>query len=110
MRQCCIACGTELVAARARVPHTVYVKIAVPHRRPGLLPPPHHQGRRGRRRHRRGQGRRRAGYGGSRGMNLPGTTEISWNRPADAGILHRPRVSATSLNCSLPKSQEHVIS
>ena len=58
----CVAGGAELEPP-VRTPHTVYMKEPVPHRRPGLLPTPHHQGRGGRRRQHRRQGRRRAGGG-----------------------------------------------
>ena len=54
----CVAGGAELEPP-VRVPHTVYVKTALPHRRQGLMPPRHHQGRGGRRCHHRSQGRRR---------------------------------------------------
>ena len=39
----CIARGAELEPP-VRAPHTVYVKTLLPHRRPGLLSPPRHQG------------------------------------------------------------------
>ena len=46
--------------AYSRSPHRLHEK-PVPHRLRGLLPPSHHQSRRGRTPHDRGQGRRRSG-------------------------------------------------
>ena len=53
----CVACGAELEPP-VRTLHTVYVKTLY-HIGGQDLPPPYHQGCRGRRRHHRGQGRRR---------------------------------------------------
>ena len=40
----CVAGGAQLEPP-VHAPHTVYVKTPLPHRRPELLSPPHHQGR-----------------------------------------------------------------
>ena len=77
----CVACGKELEPP-VRVLHTVYVKRPVPHRRPGLLPPPHHQGRGGRQGRRRDQTRRRPD-GGHIGLAVPARFPLFGLCPAD---------------------------
>ena len=59
-------------AARPYAPHRLREE-PVPHRRPGLLPTSHRQGRGGRRRHHRGEGRRGAGGVRISGVNIPGS-------------------------------------
>ena len=56
----CVAGGAELEPPIPRSPHRLRQE-PVPHRRTGLVPPPHHQGCGGRRRHQRDQCRRRPG-------------------------------------------------
>ena len=54
----CVACGAELEPPRPRSPQRLG-EDPVPDRRTGLLPPPHHPGRRGCRHHHQGQSRLR---------------------------------------------------
>ena len=54
----CVACGSELEPP-VRTPHTVYVKTFYRIAGQDYCHQPHHQGRRGCRRHHQGQGRLR---------------------------------------------------
>ena len=64
----CVACGSKLEPP-VRSPHRLRQE-PVPHRRPGVLPPPHRQGRGGRRCNHGGQTRRRLSGERSTGVNL----------------------------------------
>ena len=89
----CVACAAELAAAPPYTPHRLRQE-PVPHRWTGLLPPPHHENGRGRRRHRRGEARRRPCIVE---QPRPSTTGSTGADPMYAITLHQPWASLNAL-------------